>query len=118
MRQPNIIQLLEAGARARHIRQGVITNNVANLHTPGFRRSDVKFEEFLADALDDGGKLDNDEIKPEIYRPYQTPVKSDGNDVDMEQEVGELMKNAGRFKLYMKLMAKQYGMMSQAIRGE
>jgi flagellar basal-body rod protein FlgB len=46
-----IVAFLEAGIRAENLRQKAIANNVANLHTPGYRRIAVKFEELLAKGL-------------------------------------------------------------------
>jgi len=103
------IELLEAGLRAESLRQKTIANNVANLETPGYRRVDVKFEELLAKALDSSGKSgDAAEIEPQIYQPKQTAVKPNGNDVNFETEVGEMVKNTIRHKAYIRLLGKKF----------
>jgi flagellar basal-body rod protein FlgB len=111
----SIIDFLEAGIRAEGLRQRAIASNVANLETPGYRRFDIKFEELLAKALDSRGSVKLREIEPEIYRPGQTPVKSNGNDVHLEAEVGEMVKNSLRHKAYIRLLNKKYGQMELAI---
>ena len=111
----SIVDFLEAGIRAESLRQKAITNNVANLHTPGYRRIDVKFEQLLAKAMDSRGSADLDQIKPELYQPKQTPVKSDGNDVNLEAEVGEMVKNTLRHRAYVRLLNKRYQQMESAI---
>lgn len=111
----NIVKLLEAGLRAESLRQKAIANNVANLQTPGYRRVDVKFEELLAKALDSPGAVDLKEIEPQVYQPNQTPVKSNGNDVNIETEVGQMVKNALRYKTYIRLLGKKYNQMELAI---
>ena len=111
----NIVDILEAGIRAEGLRQKAIANNIANLQTPGYRRIDVKFEELLAKALDSRGAVDLDEIKPLIYQPEQTPVKSNGNDVNLEYEVGEMVKNTLRHKAYVRLLNGKYRKMEAAI---
>jgi len=111
----SIVDLLDAGIRAEHLRQKAIANNIANLETPGYRRVDVKFEELLAKALDSPGTVDLSEIKPQIYRPKQTPVKSDGNDVNFETEVGEMVKNALRHKTYIRLLNRKYSQIELAM---
>jgi len=104
----NIVDIIAAGIRAESLRQKTIANNVANLQTPGYRRIDVKFNELLAKALDSSGDVDLSEIEAEIYQPRQTPVKSNGNDVSLEVEVGEMVKNTLRHKAYVRLLQKKY----------
>ena len=111
----NIVDFLEAGIRAEGLRQKAITNNVANLNTPGYRRVDVRFEQLLAKAMDSRGAADFGQITPELYRPMQTLVKSDGNDVNLEAEVGEMVKNTLRHKAYIRLLQKKYRQLELAI---
>ena len=111
----NIVELLEAGIRAESLRQRAIANNVANLETPGYRRVDVKFEELLNKALVSSGEVDLKEVEPQIYQPKQTPVKSNGNDVNLETEVGQMVKNTLRHKAYIRLLNKKYHQIELAI---
>lgn len=111
----NIADLLEAGIRAEALRQRAIASNVANLETPGYRRIDVKFEELLAKALACPGEIKLSEIEAQIYRPKNTPVKPNGNDVNLETEVGEMVKNTLRHKAYIRLLGKKYNQMELAI---
>ena len=111
----NIVDFLEVGIRAESLRQKAIANNVANLKTPGYRRVDVKFEELLAKSLGSDGSADLEEAVPQLYVPKETPVKSDGNDVSLEGEVGEMMKNTLRHKLFVRLLQKKYAAMQAAI---
>jgi flagellar basal-body rod protein FlgB len=111
----NIVDLIEAGIRAESLRQKVIANNIANLETPGYRRIDVRFEELLAKCLNSSGKVDLTKVNPEIYQPRETTVKSNGNDVDYEAEVGRMIKNAIRHKALIRLLSKKYSQIDQAI---
>ncbi len=111
----SIVELLEAGLRAESLRQRAVANNVANLETSGYRRIDVKFEELLAKALNSSGGIDLKEIEPEIFQPKKTPIKSNGNDVNLETEVGELVKNTLRHKVFIRLLNKKYRQIEMAI---
>jgi len=111
----SIVELLEAGLRAESLRQRAVANNVANLETSGYRRIDVKFEELLAKALNSSGGIDLKEIEPEIFQPKKTPIKSNGNDVNLETEVGELVKNTLRHKAFIRLLNKKYRQIEMAI---
>ncbi len=112
----NIIDIIESGLRAESLRQRAIANNVANLDTAGYRRVDVRFEELLAKALDSSGGVDLDEIECGTYQPKNTPVKSNGNDVSLEIEVGEMVKNTLRHKAFIRVLQKKYQQMELAIR--
>jgi len=111
----SIIDYIEAGIKVESLRQKAIATNIANLETPGYRRLDVKFEELLARALDSPGRVELSEIEAGIYQPKQTPVKSNGNDVNLETEVGEMVKNTLRHKAYIRLLKKKYNQMELAI---
>ncbi len=111
----SIIALIEAGIKAEGLRQKTIAHNVANLETPGYRRLDVKFEEILAKSLESSGSVDLNEIEPQTYQPKKTPVKSNGNDVTLENEVGAMIKNSLRYKTYIQLLKKRYQQIESAM---
>jgi flagellar basal-body rod protein FlgB len=111
----NIVDLLEAGLRAEGLRQQAIASNVANLKTPGYRRIDVRFEELLAKALDSADAVDLTEIEPQIHEPRATPVNSNGNDVSLEAEVGEMVKNSLRHTTYVRLLNKRLAQIELAM---
>lgn len=111
----NVTELLNAGIRAESLRQKAIASNIANLQTPGYRRIDVKFERQLAKALSSGRPMNIRQIEPLLYRPRQTPVKSNGNDVNLETEVGQLVKNTLRHKTYIRLLDTKYKQIQLAI---
>ena len=112
----SIVDLIDAGIKAEILRQKAIANNIANLETPGYRRIDVKFEELLARCLRSSKEFDLSEVEAQIYRPKQTPVKSNGNDVNWEAEVGQMIKNTLRHKTYIRLLSKKYNQIELAMR--
>ena len=111
----NIIDFLEAGIRTESLRQKAIASNIANLETPGYRRIGVKFEALLSKALDSSGAADLSEIEAQIHQLNTTPVKSNGNDVNLEVEVGEMVKNTLRHKVYIRALSKKYRQMEMAM---
>jgi len=116
MAQPvDVIGLLEAGIKAEEVRQRTIASNVANLETPGYRRLEVRFEDLLARALKSGPGLDPEAVEPEIFQPRDTPVKANGNDVSMEMEVGELLKNSTRQATFVRLLRKRFEQIEAAV---
>ncbi len=117
MSKTGIIDLLESGIRAETLRQQTISNNVANLQTPGYRRLGVKFEQMLAQAIESGNieDVDLDAIKAELYQPKNTAINANGNDVTLEAEVGDMVKNSIRYKAFIRLLAKKYAQINEAI---
>jgi flagellar basal-body rod protein FlgB len=65
MSKTGIVELIEAGVKAETLRQKAISNNVANLQTPGYRRLGVKFEQLLSQAIESGDadKIDLDRLR-------------------------------------------------------
>ena len=116
--RPGITELLEAGLRATSLRRDVIANNIANVRTPGFRRSEVLFEERLAEAMRSGGGVAAADLAATTQQPRNTPVSADGNDVSLDVEVGEMVKNDVRHKIYLRLLNGTYRKMEMAVRGE
>jgi flagellar basal-body rod protein FlgB len=111
----SIMDLLNAGVRAEGLRQKAIAANIANIETPGYRRQDVKFEELLADALRSSASLDLAEVEPQLYQPKTAQTKPNGNDVSVETEVGEMIKNSLRQKAFMRLLSSKYRQIESAI---
>ncbi|OHB57835.1 MAG: flagellar basal-body rod protein FlgB [Planctomycetes bacterium RBG_13_44_8b] len=114
-RTNSITDFIEAGIKAENLRQKAIASNIANMETPGYRRIDVKFNELLAKALDASGALDLQEVEPQLYQTENTPIKSNGNDVNLETEVGEMVKNTLLHKVYIRLLNKKYSQMELAM---
>lgn len=99
--------LLAAAIKAEALRQKAIANNIANLETPGYRRVDVKFEELLAKAMNSEVKVDVSKVEPVVYQPRNTPVRANGNDVNLETEVGHMIKNSLRHETFVRLLHKK-----------
>jgi flagellar basal-body rod protein FlgB len=119
MSKTGIIDLLESGIKAETLRQKAISNNVANLQTPGYRRLGVKFEQMLSKAIESSGDTENinlDELKAELYQPKNTAVGPNGNDVSLEAEVGDMVKNSIRYRAFIKLLTKKYAQIDEAIK--
>jgi flagellar basal-body rod protein FlgB len=111
----SVTDLIWAGLKAEGVRQEAIASNIANIQTPGYRRIDVRFENLLAKAMNSSGHVDVGEIEPETYCPGNTPVKSNGNDVDLDTEVGQLVKNSLRQTAYVRLLHKKATQIDAAI---
>jgi flagellar basal-body rod protein FlgB len=107
---------LQAAMKGISVRQAVIANNIANLNTPGFRRNDTMFQKVLADAIEDNKLADLDENEAWVFTPGTTAVAENGNDVSLDVEVGEMVRNGALYKTYVRLLGRMYRQMDQAMR--
>ncbi|MBM4039051.1 MAG: flagellar biosynthesis protein FlgB [Planctomycetes bacterium] len=96
--------LLRAGMRAADLRMKVIANNVANINTPGYQRKEVVFEELLAEAMRTGDADEVKAVQPQIVTPSSPPAQVSG--VDLETEMGALIDNSAKFRVYAALVKK------------
>ena len=101
--------LLDAAA----LRQRTISHNLANVNTPGYRRLDVKFEESLAEVMHSPSAAKS--VRAEITEDNSGTARADGNNVDIDKELGELNKNAMLAQFYSQLIQTQFETMRRAI---
>ena len=98
--------LLRMGMRAEALRQKVIANNIANLNTPGYERKEVRFQELLARVLESGDPEAVANVQPEVVTPKASVLLHGINTVNLEQEIGGLVDNSTKYKLYAALLKK------------
>ncbi|ORX24250.1 flagellar basal-body rod protein FlgB [Thermoanaerobacterium sp. PSU-2] len=103
----NTVDLMSKALDASELRNEVISNNIANVDTPGFKRSDVNFESILNDAINSNklagfvtdknhipiNSTSIDNIEPQIVQDNSTSMRLDGNNVDIDVEMSNLAKN-------------------------
>jgi flagellar basal-body rod protein FlgB len=101
----NYINVLDKAADASWTRNDVLANNIANADTPNYKRKDVQFETYLAnavagtDSLDETvANIDLNELNATTYTDQSNlSYRSDGNNVDITTENVELAKNQIRY---------------------
>jgi flagellar basal-body rod protein FlgB len=89
------------------LRHRVISQNVANVNTPGYRRREVTFAETLDKAS--GGTA-----KVEVV---DGPERVDGNTVDIDREMGDLTRNGLLYQAASQLLANRLSSLRSAIAG-
>ena len=97
------INVLDKAADAAWLRNDAISNNIANVDTPGYKRQDVNFEVQLERALKSNRydtideKVENMNLRrlnPVTYRDHSNfSYRLDGNNVDIDTENVELASN-------------------------
>lgn len=113
---PQVDQLTQLMTVAE-LRQKVISQNLANVNTPGYQRLDVEFESQLAEILKSNGRSTGPLPTPTIVREQGLPNRADGNNVDIDREVGQLNKNSLSFDTYSHILASHFDALRRATRG-
>jgi flagellar basal-body rod protein FlgB len=128
-----VTMLKDAGAGSGEA-HAAIANNIANVNTPNFKRTDVTFKESLAAELpryDDSDELalvtDNDKQIPEgpdfAPQPFSIShslddtqqMRVDGSNVDVDQEMAKLALNSSYGQTMSTLLSQQYSRIREAI---
>ncbi len=77
-------------------RQKLVSSNIANVDTPGYRTKDIDFN-FEFQSLVSGES-------PNVIEPEGLKTKNDGNNVNMDREMRLLSENALRFNFVSQML--------------
>ena len=102
------INVLNRAADAAWQRNEAISNNIANVDTPGYKRQDVAFESVLQQALgnnryqpmdDKVANVNLSRLRGRAYVDYANySYRLDGNNVDIENENVMLAENQLKYQ--------------------
>ena len=96
------VDVLKTAADASWLREEVLTNNIANVDTPNYKRQDVEFTTYLKSSLEQAGtpastltqKVNEANLSGITTRTYTENTtlsyRMDGNNVDLSTENAEL----------------------------
>jgi flagellar basal-body rod protein FlgB len=110
-------------------RNQAITSNIANAETPGYRAVDINFSTELDRAFEPEGrqvgpvaKTDNRHVDTiaqsgaHIIPDRSGATRSDGNNVDLDVQMGKMAMNASRYSMTSTLVYKKMATLLTAIR--
>ncbi|MDF2668695.1 MAG: flagellar basal-body rod protein FlgB [Paenibacillus sp.] len=124
------LQMMERTIDASTFRQKVISNNVANVDTPYFKRSDVQFEDLLQQELQtqtiEGYRTDSrhipigqktSSVEPQILTDEKSLMNNNYNNVDIDYEMSLLAKNQLRYNVLIQQVNHDFKLYRTAING-
>ena len=112
------VELLGRLISATDLRQKVISQNLANVNTPHYQRLDVDFEQQLARELNSASAgAGVAAAAPVVQLTPGLIARADGNNVDIDHEIGQLNKNALLQQVYLQLLGTELNQMRMAIEG-
>jgi len=122
----DVVQKAMDGSAFRHT---AITNNIANVNTPGYKKLEVSFQDALSEALEQNQlelkknspkhlalKMSLDD--PQLVQTRtntQTTLRTDGNNVDVDIELAALAENNLYFNSLAQLLSSQISLLRQSI---
>jgi len=108
-------------------RNQAITSNISNAETPAYRAVDVNFAGQLEKAFE--GQSSREMIKTNskhmdiasnqgahLVEDFSGATKADGNNVDIDIQMGKLIMNSGQYSQGTNLVRKKLHMLRTAIR--
>ena len=106
---PRIDNLQNALDRATQ-RQALLTNNLANVNTPGYKRRDMDFNITLKEEMGGG------DLVPAGADGSSGALRLDGNGVDLEKEVMSIAETELRYQALTDMTADYFSQMKNVIR--
>ncbi len=130
----SVLNVLEKSMDINWFRQQLISNNIANVDTPNYKRQDVDFQKSLQNALsntqvDAGASAEPGEAdgmqsglpgageQPVIVEQDNTSGSANGNNVDLENELAQQAMNLLQYNAMARLESDQLSMLKTAITG-
>jgi flagellar basal-body rod protein FlgB len=114
----NYINVLDKAADAANTRNEIISNNIANVDTPNYKRKDVSFQNYLEQALVGDDSLDErvedinthlSDFSGFVYTDSSTlSYRLDGNNVDIDTENSMLAQNQIRYNALVEQIGQEF----------
>src|SRR5689334_123948 len=105
-------QALESAMSGSMMRNTLLTNNLANVDTPGYQPEDVNFQSTLQAAIQSGSP-----VSQVSFQPYtqQQAVGPDGNGVSPEQTQAALSQNGLLYETLTQVAAQREHILQDAM---
>lgn len=125
-RTPSVLKKALDFQSQRHL---LISSNISNMDTPGYKAKDVNFESQLRQAIGTSGELDmattngkhigtgNSAVKnmmPDVFEE-QDSAKANGNNVNLDKEMMKLAENQIAYNATTQMMGKRASTIRAAI---
>lgn len=126
-----LIPFLSKSLDVAMLRQRSAAANIANITTQDYRRTEVRFEEKLQNAVGQWrikgkmtdarhrqlGQRDLSTVNPEVVQPNDPKSPSGVNNVDIDQEMADLSRNQLKYQLDIRLLTKGFKSLKTSIHG-
>ena len=124
-----VLNVLQKGLEASSMRQQVLSNNVANIDTPSFKRSDVDFQTVLGTVLGEKSGALSLKLTAQKHIPgldvggaggivtdQSTSLRNDGNNVDVDKEMTNVAENGLYYNSLTSAISSQLGLLRMVLK--
>lgn len=94
-------------------RHQVLSQNLAQLETPGYKAKDIAFEGFLEDATQNPNGVSKT-IKAEVFERNDAPGLN-GNNVNLEKETARITDNSIEYTTAVQILKKNLSLVKYSI---
>ncbi|NVL89807.1 MAG: flagellar basal body rod protein FlgB [Desulfobacterales bacterium] len=111
------VHAIERSLDITNKRHGLITSNIANLDTPGYKAKDIDFKSALKDALE-GTSVDLSRTNPAHFGSkvfYTEPSSNGTGSVDIDKEMSKLAENNLRHRASVEVLLRKLSKLKFAI---
>ena len=131
MLETPLLNVLERAMDYSSMRQSALSDNIANINTPGYQRKDISFDQVLATAgsTNSSAALETSDPrhfssaattsgdKPAVITHQGGAMRMDGNNVDIDSEMSKLAQNQIYYQALAQLTASQFTNLKSVIKG-
>lgn len=110
-------RLLSEMIRAASLRHEVLSRNIANIDTPGYRPMEVSFGEELRLASEAGDAAATIVRASVVADPAAGAGRYDGNAVDLDRQMAKMAENALWHNVLIQTLNSRMNLLRTAIRG-
>lgn len=128
-----VLTSLENAINVASFRHSVLSENIANVETPGYQRKDIPFQALLKRQM----TSDTSQLTPRIthpnhlystgdagsafqanvIRPKDTQIDEKGNNVNIDLEMGTMAQNTIYHEVVTDLLSRKFSSIKMAIKG-
>jgi flagellar basal-body rod protein FlgB len=119
MTSVNMFQDALDGSSERH---SVISDNLANVNTPGYKRKEVAFKDKLQEAyMGEGPEVELHQghpkhvdlsvdrpVEPSTFQVNDTSIRNDENNVDPDRQMAKLSKNSMYYRGLSQFLSREF----------
>lgn len=121
----NFVNVLDKAADASWTRNELLSNNIANVSTPNYKRQDIQFESYLYNELEGVdsssvrqtvANMDLSVLNATAYTDMsELSYRLDGNNVDIDTENVELASNQIKYESLLDGISNEFSMIKTAL---
>ncbi len=114
------IQMMQDRLSLNSLNQKLISGNLANINTPGYKAKEVSFEETLRQSLEDQVlhmvRSNGNHMAPDDpVQAMEHPEIVENGAVDLDNEMVKLTKNSIEYQYMVSMLNKKLSMLKMAI---